>query len=579
VAILIPGKRFYRQPLNSEPVFIAPQWRKDFAYAIIGNRQMLVPGLVGGRFKEQRNYAVVPSKFGTLMGRKFAASGGGDTLDIDTFTAITGGNVQASYLAIVYPQSPQDYCSIIDHADKSGLQMVGGSGLNVRQVQTGGLGYNYTFSPEPTLTNNAVNVVATTLQSVGGAYITGNCRIALNGKLYWNTAAAYVSHGTTIGGASTLLGKNYYAANRNWSGTIPLVAVWNRSFTDAELYALNNDPWQVFVTRSFYSNRSIWLDSAAAGGGTTFDIAIAETLTAADAPDAALVAGIGVAETASAADATSIALTTSTEVAETLAAADAPTLIVTADIAVAETLAAADAPTLAVAAGIAVAETLSATDAPSASLIAGIAIAEATSIADVCDALLIAGIGVAEALSAADVADVSVNTNTYNIEILESAAAVDAANASLITSVAIAEAASAVDAQNAALIAGIVVAEATAAADAVNLAVAAGIAVAEALSAVDTQDMPGATTYGIQVVEVLTAQDILDTDHPIVVLPPGTATVGGGGGTRKAPGYRRSTGAPSGATLEDRLRMIEREDGELLLLCQLLTVIQHGDMR
>ena len=266
MAILIPGKRFYRQPLPSEPVFIAPQWRKDFAYAVIGNRQTAVPGLVGGRFGGQKGYAVVPSKFGTLVGRKFAANGSGDTLGLNTFTANATGLVQPSYLAIVYPQSPQAWAGITVHADRSGL-IVTATGLNIRRVHASGVYYNTIFSPEPTLTNNAVNVVVATAQSTAGSYV-GNHRVVVNNALFWNTTSEYVSSTQAIGGAS-LIGQDSYDTSRTWVGTIPLVVCWNRSLSDAELYALSYDPWQVFVTRSFYSSRAIWLDSAAAGGDAT----------------------------------------------------------------------------------------------------------------------------------------------------------------------------------------------------------------------------------------------------------------------------------------------------------------------
>ena len=235
---------------SSQPLRISSIWSDAFVYAFTGPNSRVVSGVSSGFASGLRGTFTASTSRGPLRGRKFTASGSGDALTLSQ----SGLGNTPTYLAVVLPQTPQNYSSVIDHADKSGLQYVDGS---LKIVANAGTFYNNGFNPP--LINNAVNAVVATQVNVGGLQTTGNFRTAINGVLYTSTVPTYSTDSSTAGGACNI-GVNWYSVDRTFAGGIFLVACWRRTFTDTELVALSNNPWQIFEE----DRRSIFL-----GGGVT----------------------------------------------------------------------------------------------------------------------------------------------------------------------------------------------------------------------------------------------------------------------------------------------------------------------
>lgn len=142
-----------------------------------------------------------------------------------------------------------------------------------------------------------------------------------------------------------------------------LAAVWNRCITDAEVATLSRNPWQTFAKQD-----TVPVVDVTSGGGTTYNVSVAEsvtladadgstaafsgaraeTLTLADAPVGAAILGVARTESVSLADAAAGAWSTPAALAEALSladASDATTGPTTYDVDVAEALALADSST------------------------------------------------------------------------------------------------------------------------------------------------------------------------------------------------------------------------------------------
>lgn len=195
---------------------------------------------------------------------------------------------------------------------------------------------------------------------------------------------------------------------------------WNRALSPAEILQLCDEPW------GWAGRPARRLFVPPAVGGSSYNVDLAESLTATDSLSAQLSAAVSLAEAASAADAISHALTAAASLAETGSAAD--------QVSAGAATYAAD-----------IAEAANLTDAISSVLTAAASVVESVTATDAVSSLATLLAELVEAVSAADQYASSTSGSTYAVDVIEAANAIDGIAAVLEASGVIAENVSAGD--------------------------------------------------------------------------------------------------------------------------------------
>lgn len=381
---------------------------------------------------------------------------------------------------------------------------------------SGGLGIN--TSNALLLRMGGTNQVSTLTVPSGPAVLIGGWTRSVAGYLYCNGAQYVVASTNFSQAATTVTSMGGVSGQSSITANIALAAVWNRLLTPDEFAALSDDPWQLFrpVQRRLYFG--------AAAGGNVWNLSLAESGSASDAPGALAAFTPSIVEGGLAADLPSATAAFAAALAETGAASDAPVGGATYAAAVAESGAAGDAPgatavytvTLSevgsaselesvggASSSVAIVESGSALDAVTATVAFAAAIGEFGSALDAPAALAAYAASVAETGSAQDapaatasflvsIAEVgsAVDSETFggaasSAAIAESGNARDAVSALVTFSAAMVEGGNATDAQAATAALSALIAEQGTALDAPNAIANMSVSVVEAGAALD----------------------------------------------------------------------------------------------
>ena len=244
---------------------------------------------------------------------------------------------------------------------------------------------------------------------------------------------------------------------------------------------LLNNPWQLFKPRTL----GIYFDSAV-GGGTVHNVSITETLAAADAYAAQMVAAVGLTEAGSATDSSSTIATLIAALQETASASESAT---------AQTTTQAQA-----------VEAASAGDAIAASIATTAAAVEASSVTDSAACQLVAQTQITESASATDAASA---TAQFLAALIEAASASDASTTGPVTTAAITESASASDAVSAVATLIAQVFEAASAADSSTTTAQLLAFMLEPGVAADSQSAATSAVYNVGITEMANALDAI----------------------------------------------------------------------
>jgi hypothetical protein len=222
-------------------------------------------------------------------------------------------------------------------------------------------------------------------------------------------------------------------------GDFYAAAAWGRTLSDAEMDALVVNPWQLFAR----NEPTFW---SVAAGGTTYEVSVSETATAADTCSVVVVHAAALAESGAAADTTSAAAVFASAIAESGAAADSTSAVATLAATVTETVAAADPLSASLIVPATIAESLTAAEtADWGGATYAAAVDESVTAVDTQSATSALVAGSAETLSAADVlAAQLVGTATLT----ESSPAIDAATGLVVMGGAVTESVTVADSTN-----------------------------------------------------------------------------------------------------------------------------------
>lgn len=179
---------------------------------------------------------------------------------------------------------------------------------------------------------------------------------------------------------------------------------WDRNLTPAEHFAFARNPWQVIARAPGP------IFAPASGGGTTYNVTVAEAGTAADTESATAAFAGTAAETASAADTPSATAAFGGAVAEAGSGADTTNAAASMGVAVSESGAAADTRSAVAVFPATVAETGSAADTSDADVTNVQAVTEAASAADATSATVVYAASVSEVGAAVDTQDATGGT-------------------------------------------------------------------------------------------------------------------------------------------------------------------------
>lgn len=288
------------------------------------------------------------------------------------------------------------------------------------------------------------------------------------------------------------------------------------------------------------------LVTAAGGGGSTYDVSLAEAAAASDLISAAMLQVAALAEAATATDAYAAQAAFVRALAEAAAAGDVQAAALLALAALTEPATAAEALTAGLALGASALEAAAAADSQVAALLAAAAAAEAAAAADAAAAGLLAGAAVTEAAAAGDaqstgpvltgavsesvtLADALAAVAALLASMVEAAAAAESAGTQMTRTGAVSEAAAAVEAQttgpqvSASLAETVAAAEALAtamnlvaqiaeagtAAEVLNTAAALGALLTEPAVPVDSIAATAAATYSASVAETVSALEAI----------------------------------------------------------------------
>jgi hypothetical protein len=259
------------------------------------------------------------------------------------------------------------------------------------------------------------------------------------------------------------------------------------------------------------------------GGGSTYNMALAEAASASDSVSALAVLPAALTESGSASDAVSALLVAVASIAEVAAASDAVgaggsvygvqlsesgsaadslsggSIFATS---LAETGSAADSVSNALAAAAAVSEAANATDQLSTTLVAVAVVSEAASGADVVSSIATRVASIAESGSAADTVDGSTSGSTYSVSVLESGSAADQVSSLLVASRALAESGNAADALTSLMAALAQISESATAASSVASTWSGFTSLAEVGAAIDLISADGQIVPGKRIVVV-----------------------------------------------------------------------------
>lgn len=124
---------------------------------------------------------------------------------------------------------------------------------------------------------SAITVVVGQPAVIVGSHSTSNCRVYVDGVLGASgTAGNRVMSSTST--QSLYIGNNVTAANP-YAGYQALTAIWNRQLTDAEVWRVSQNPWQLFAPQQIiiptpaaagYTHPTLSLATATEIGTTSF---------------------------------------------------------------------------------------------------------------------------------------------------------------------------------------------------------------------------------------------------------------------------------------------------------------------
>ncbi|MCX7901969.1 MAG: hypothetical protein N2483_06720, partial [Burkholderiaceae bacterium] len=243
-----------------------------------------------------------------------------------------------------------------------------------------------------------------------------------------------------------------------------LIMVWSRAISLQEYALIYRNPWQLFAP----APKRLW---ALPGGGTTHNVTLTESATAADAASSVLSAAPSLTEAAASVDAAAAQLLASVALSETASAADAASSQLVAFVVIAEAAAASDSATTGSVAAGALTEALSPTDAATTTASFSVSATETVAAADAASAIAARVAPLAEALSATDAITV---TAVLMGAASEALAVADAYATGPVTSATLAESASLTDAVGVAIAAVAAAAESVVASEAVYVVLSTG---------------------------------------------------------------------------------------------------------
>lgn len=182
---------------------------------------------------------------------------------VGTLPTLIGGGVgkTANWVttgSLSYPRDPRFELPVVSIA----VFYRYGSGLAVLAAKTRSNGGSYSYGFQEAaggVISFRVNVGGTT-KTIAGTSFAGKDNFAVgtydgatlsnytNGHLFATLAAAgSLSYDTTSTGNMIVGGQSAAAVSSGWSGFLYLVATWNRVLSAAEIFALSQNPWQLFV--------------------------------------------------------------------------------------------------------------------------------------------------------------------------------------------------------------------------------------------------------------------------------------------------------------------------------------------
>lgn len=213
-------------------------------------------------------------------------------------------------------------------------------------------------------------------------------RTKTTGSALTGTTGSYT--GARIGAYPKLSGLAIYNQSSN------LNAAFNRALTDAEAFALCDNPWQLF-------ERRIFVPMAAAGGGS-WSVTFTDAAAASDSSTRTAVLVSASMESVSGVDLRSSLLTSVSSITESVAGSDLRSATAVLASAITEAGAASDTQTATTGAAVTALESVAGADLRTALLTLQSSLTEGSTVADLVSALLVAAVAVSEAAAGVDAA-------------------------------------------------------------------------------------------------------------------------------------------------------------------------------